>query len=192
MSNAEPTGFDPFPVLRTSRLLLRDLRPEDAAPIFAMRSDPRNTLFIRRPLQQEITEAENLVAAVRKLYEDRTALAWAAILRDGNSIIGTCGLRNIDHVHRRAEIGGELLPQYWGKGIAPEAVYAILDHAFGPMNLHSVEARVLPGNRSAIALIESMGFQQEALFRDYFFYEDRFHDLAVYSLLAKNRAPKIS
>lgn len=174
--------FESFPVLKTSRLTLRSLTPADAPAIFGMRSSGLVATWIPRKLMEEKNAAEKLITRTTDAYRNKQGIAWAAVLRDEGDIIGTCGFNRIELQHARAEIGGEMNPAYWGKRLPPEAVKAIIDFGFNVMNLHSIEARVLPGNRSAIALIDLLGFEKEAHFRDYFFYEESFHDLAVYSL----------
>ena len=175
--------FETFPVLKTPRLTLRSLTPDDAAAIYAMRSSRLVSTYISRPLMEDMVLAEGLITRTCDAYKNNQGIAWAAVLRDEGEIIGTCGFNRIEHQHARAEIGGEMNPAYWGKRLPPEAVKAIIDFGFQVMNLHSIEAKVNPGNRSAIALMELLGFKKEAHFRDYYFYQEKFHDLAVYSLL---------
>lgn len=177
--------FDTFPILKTERLTLREIRIEDAKEILAMRSNGNTNRFISRPLMEEITEAEQLIGRVQSMYETRQAIAWAGLLRDSGTIIGTCGLINIDLPNLRAEIGGELNVQFWGKHIAVEAVKAIVGFGFGEFGLHAIEAKVSPANRGAIFLLEQLGFEKEAHFRDRVYYDGRFSDLAVYTAFAR-------
>jgi len=51
------------------------------------------------------------------------------------------------------------------------------------MQLNSIEAKVNPANRGAIYLLEELGFIREGYFRNYGFYNNSFHDLAIYSKL---------
>ena len=173
--------FDNFPVLKTERLTLRDIRTEDAREILAMRANGNVNRFIARPPMEEITQAEALVGRVQQAWKDRQSIAWAGLLRDSGTIIGTCGLTNIDLPNLHAEIGGELNVQFWGKHLALEAVKAIVDFGFGTFGLHTIEAKVSPDNRGAIFLLEQLGFEKEAHFRDRVYYNGSFSDLAVYT-----------
>lgn len=177
--------FDTFPILKTERLTLRDIRLEDAGEILSMRANGNVNRFIARPQMEEITQAKELVGRVRQAYEDRKAIAWAGLLRDSGAIIGTCGFNNIDLPNLHAEIGGELNVQFWGKHIAAEAVKAIVDFGFGTFGLHTIEAKVSPENRGAIFLLEQLGFEKEAHFKDRVYYDGSFSDLAVYTAVAR-------
>lgn len=178
--------FEQFPLLKTNRLTLREIRPSDARAIYEMRSNGRVNQFIARPnMQQEIdalTIAERTIAA----YLNKQAIGWAGILRDSEEIIGTCGFNSIDVINLRAEIGGEMATAYWGKNIAIEAVKAILAFGLYEMNLHTIEAKVMPNNRSAIFVLEQLGFVKEAHYKDRICFNETFIDMAVYTLISGN------
>lgn len=178
--------FTTFPVITTPRLTLRDIRITDAPPIFEMRSSGRVNQFISREPMKSVQDAEALIEKTRKAYADKLAIGWAGILRDQNEIIGTCGYNQIDFLNNRAEIGGELSVDYWGKHIAMEAVCGIIAFGLKEMELHTIEAKVSPGNRGAIYLLESMGFNKEAHFKDRIYFNQQYYDMAVYTLINGN------
>ncbi|MES2655544.1 MAG: GNAT family protein [Bacteroidota bacterium] len=178
--------FDKFPVLKTKRLTLREIRKEDAKRIYDMRSNGRVNAFIARPEMDKHEDALRLAERTIEAYNNKQAIGWAGILRDSNEIIGTCGFNSIDRLNLRAEIGGEMATEYWGKHIAIEAVIAIIQFGLEEMNLHSIEAKVSPDNRGAIALMEQIGFKKEAHYKDRIYFKERFSDMAVFTLLKGN------
>lgn len=178
--------FEEFPVLKTSRLLLRDIRVSDAGQIFNMRSSGRVNQFIARNNMDDINASVQLAEKTILAFQNRQAIGWAGILRDNNDIIGTCGFNQIDFTNLRAEIGGELSVDYWGKNIALEAVITIIQFGLETMNLHSIEAKVSPENKGAIFLLEHIGFKKEAHFADRIFFNQKFSDMAVYTLIKGN------
>ena len=175
--------FEEFPLLNTPRLQLRDIRLQDAEAIFAMRANGRVNQFIARPTMQDLANAQALVERTRNAYAQGAAIGWAGVLRDGHTIIGTCGFNSIEPQNQHAEIGGEMATEYWGKGIAQEAVQAILRFGITTMGLHTIEAKVNPNNRGAIHVLESLGFQKEAHFKERIQFEGKFWDMAVYTLM---------
>lgn len=175
--------FEQFPVLRSTRLLLREIRTEDAPRIYDMRSNGHVNRFIARPAMDQEEKAKVLAEKTRQAYDQKQAIGWAGILRKNESIIGTCGYNSIDFLNRRAEIGGELSVEFWGKNIAIEAVSLILEFGLHTFGLHTIEAKVSPDNRGAIYLMEQLGFRKEAHYRDRILFQDRFLDMAVYTLI---------
>jgi [ribosomal protein S5]-alanine N-acetyltransferase len=174
--------FEIFPVLKTKRLVLKPIELTDAQAIFEMRANKHVNEFIARPKMETVEAAQSLVEATRKKYAEKQAIAWAGILRDYNKIIGTCGFNNFDFANKHAEIGGEMATDYWGKGIAQEAFEAIIKFGQNELDLQTIEAKVSPKNRSAIALLTSYGFIKEAHFKNRIFFEGQFLDMAVYTL----------
>jgi len=176
------SAFRVFPVLETRRITMRKIKPSDAETIFEMRSNGRMNQFVLREDMTAISDAGTLVNKVTDAYRNKTGLGWAGVYKENDQLIGTCGFNRIDHQNNRAEIGGEMAVDFWGKYLALEALDAILDYGFAKMKLHSVEARVISSNRSAIHVLKQLGFEREAYFRDRVFFNDEYHDLAVYTL----------
>lgn len=179
--------FEEFPVLKTQRLTLREIRSEDAKQIFEMRSNGRVNQFIPRHNMMQEEDALQLAEKTIQAFKNKQAIGWAGILRDNNEIIGTCGFNQIDFYNLRAEIGGEMATEFWGKNIAVEAVLAIIKFGFEKLNLHAIEAKVSPENRGAIHVLEQIGFKKEAHYKDRIFFNDRFSDMAVYTLFEGNQ-----
>ncbi|MBK7985586.1 MAG: GNAT family N-acetyltransferase [Ignavibacteria bacterium] len=180
--------FDNFPILKSDRLLLRNIKLSDATKIFEMRSNGRVNQFITRDNMNEIEDAIKLVQKTILSYQSRQAIGWAGVLRDGADIIGTCGFNSIDYANLRAEIGGELSVDYWGKNIALEAVMIIVKFGLDIMNLHTIEAKVSPENKGVIVLLQKIGFKKEAHYVDRIFYNNKFYDITVYTLVKGNES----
>jgi [ribosomal protein S5]-alanine N-acetyltransferase len=86
----------------------------------------------------------------------------------------------------RTEIGFELSKEQWGKGIALEAVEAIINYGYEHMNFQRIEALIEPPNRASQKLVEKLGFIREGLLRNYEFTNGKFDDLYMYSLLKQD------
>lgn len=179
------TVFNQFPVIQTERLLLRQIELNDAVEIMHMRQSNRVNQFIARNSLTGLEAAEELVKKTSDAFEAKAGIGWAGILRDGSKIIGTCGFNRIDYQNNRAEIGGELSVDYWGKNIALEAVKAIVSFGFEKMNLHTIEAVVSPANRGAIYLLESLGFEKEAHFKERVYFDGTYSDMTVYTIFSR-------
>jgi len=175
--------FNSFPEIRTERLTLREIKITDAATIYKMRSSGRINQFIARENMLALDDSIELIHRTMQLFNNKQGIGWAGVLRDGNEIIGTCGFNSIDFANLRAEIGGELAVDFWGKKIADEAVKAIIDFGFSVLNLHTIEAKVSPNNRGAVYLLEKLGFQKEAHYKDRILFNGEFQDMAVYTII---------
>jgi hypothetical protein len=73
------------------------------------------------------------VAYLRDIHrhaEAGTLFQWGIARREDDLVIGTCTLFRIDKEHRRCELGYILRRDHWGRGLAHEALTAVVDHAF--------------------------------------------------------------
>lgn len=82
-----------------------------------------------------------------------------------------CGQLTIGNVvHgalRSAWIGYWVPKSATGGGVATGALALGLDHCFGPVGLHRVEATVRPENAASRAVLAKVGFREEGLLRRY-------------------------
>lgn len=174
--------FNRFPEIRTERLLLREINEKDGNAIFKMRSNGRVNRFIPRWAMDEPKSGKELAKKTAEAFYRREVIGWAGVLRGEGAIIGTCGFNSIDYQNLRAEIGGELDVDFWGKHIALEAVNAIVRFGFDTFGLQSIEAKVSPQNRGAVHLLEHLGFEKEAHYKNRVYFNGHFSDMAVYTL----------
>ncbi len=178
-------NFNPFPLLTTSRLVLRQITHKDATALFELRADEKVMEYIDKPRATEIGDAIALIEKVMDALTYNEGITWAICTADDLTMIGTIGFWRFRKEHYRAEIGYLLKPAYHGKGIMFEALQAVITFGFETLHLHSIEAIVNPANKSSIGILEKNGFAREAYFTEDYFYEGKFLDSAVYSLLEK-------
>ena len=178
-------NFNPFPVLATERLVLRRAAASDVKEIFALRSDISIMKYIPRPLVTNLDEALEHINNIDAKIESKEGINWGITLKGDDTLIGIIGFYRINAENYRAEIGYILHPSQSGKGLISEAVKKLVTYGFNTMNLHSIEAVIAPENVASAKVLEKNGFVQEGLFKENQYFEGRFLDSAVYSLLGK-------
>jgi [ribosomal protein S5]-alanine N-acetyltransferase len=179
-------NFNPFPVIHTKRLTLRSFNKNDANDLFKLRSDKNVMQFIDRPMAATVKDAAEHINKIQEFLKNNLGITWAICIDNNKKLIGTIGLWRIIHEHYRAEIGYMLHTDFHAKGIMHEAMKPVLDYGFNVMNLHSVEANVNPDNNASIKLLKKNGFIREAYFKENYFYNGKFLDTMIYSLLVQN------
>ena len=176
-------NLNPFPVLFTERLTLREIAKEDAEEIFFLRSDRQVLEFLDRTPATAVDEAIQWIKMINESTKTNEVVTWAISLKNETKLIGTITFWNIKKEHYRAEIGYALHPGYQGKGLMQEAISCVLDYGFKTLRLHSVEVNVNPRNISSIKLLERNNFIREAYHKENYYYDGKFLDSAIYSLI---------
>jgi len=182
-------SFDPFPVLETPRLVLRQLFPEDVDAIFRNGSDPLVNRYLGRDPDVSIEVSRYRLQLVFDALKDHTGIRWGITRRDDPTLMGTVGFWKWNKASFYAEIGYEIGPAYWNKGYMTEAIRAALAFGFEHMDLHRVEANIDPENRASRRTVEKLGFVHEATLRQNWFYQGQFTDSVIYGLLKHEFKP---
>ncbi len=172
-----------FPIIETSRLVLRDIQARDARQFFDLRSDEEVMKYMDSEPCRVIEEAKKMIDSSIETYTKEKGIIWAITFKNSDILIGYAGFWKWIKEHFRAELAYALPPAYWGKGIMGEALGAILGFGFDKMNLHRIEADVNPGNIPSIKLLEKLNFKREAYFKENRFFRGKFCDSAIYALL---------
>lgn len=178
-------AFSAFPILETARLRLRAIGEGDADDMFRIMSDPQVIRYFGMLPMTAREQALQRAQWSQEAFAEREGIRWAIVERASGRFLGTCGFWRIIKEHHRAEIGYELAPADWGRGVMTEALGAALDFGFLVMGLHSVEAQIHPDNGGSRRVLEKLGFEREGYFRENFYdpVEGRYTDTVVYSLL---------
>ncbi|HXS05638.1 MAG TPA: GNAT family N-acetyltransferase [Rhizomicrobium sp.] len=168
-------------ILKTERLRLLPLAAADATALFAILSDPEAMQFWHSPPLARLSIAAEIIAGQLAAMVDGHFLYWTVWLAE--DAIGSIDLSNLDFMHHRGEIGFLFRRDQWGKGYAREAVGAVIDHAFGPLKLERLEARMLAPNRGAKKLVQRLGFLPEGRLAGHVLRQGRRYDVDVFGRL---------
>lgn len=180
-----------LPTLTGARTRLRSLRaePGDLQALLDLYSQPQVVRFLGLPLMRTLEDAGALVAQIDACVEARTLFQWGVERADAPGVIGHCTLSSLDWQNRRAEVGFSLHPAQQGRGLATDAVRALVDHAFDDLDLHRLEADVDPRNEASLRLLERVGFAREGYMPERHLIEGEWQDTVFLGLLRASRAP---
>lgn len=171
-----------FPELATARLRLRAFRMDDVEAMHACYGDAGAMRFWNRPAHRRRSETERVVRR-SMAFRPARRLVWAVAEAGSDRCIGMVNYHNADRRQRSADIGYMIQPAQHGRGIATEAVRALIDHCFGVARFHRVQAVIDPENAASRRLVERFGFRCEGILRETLFLGGAWRDDCVYGLL---------
>ena len=169
--------------LISARLVLRRFGVGDAAAFAAYRADPD----VARYQGWDGCSLDEALTFIRRQRRQPPGRAgrWtqiALVVRDGDALAGDCGLL-IHADGRQATIGITLARPYQGRGLATEALTLLLDHLFGSMAVHRVQAEVDPRNHRSWVLLERLGMRREGHQRQSTWFKGEWADEYLYAVL---------
>jgi len=132
-------------IIETSRLILREFRPDDANALARVIGDPEAMRFYPTPFDRAGVEA--WIARNIRRYREHGHGLWAMIYKDSDELIGDCGLtvQNVDAVDE-IEIGYHVRRDLWGQGLASEAARACRDYGFARLPAERLISLIRPEN----------------------------------------------
>jgi RimJ/RimL family protein N-acetyltransferase len=183
---------DSFPgALTTDRLRLRLHRPQDAPALHGIyaREDVARYL-LDGPWTADDAE-RHVTERAGKDGLDGASGALAVVVEYDGRVVGDVQLWWTDPGRRIAEIGWVLDPAYGGRGLAREAVAAVLDLAFGAYRAHRVAAQMDARNGASARLAAAVGMVDEAHLRQDWWSKGEWTDTVIYGMLSEDRRPPV-
>ena len=180
-----------FTQIQTARLLVRRFQDGDLPAFLEYRNDP----VVARYQSWDVIPEPNGLAMIQeqKRIEPGVPGQWfqfAIELKETGQLAGDCGLCVLVQDARQAQLGITLARPYQGKGLAAEAVSAVLDYAFINLDLHRVVATVDAENARSAALMERVGLRREGHFMKNAWFKGHWSDEYLYAVLQAEWLPR--
>jgi RimJ/RimL family protein N-acetyltransferase len=171
-------------IAQTVRLELREFQKADWKETHEYASDPQVVHFMSwGPNTEEETRAFIERSIAYQKEKPRVKYSLAIVIRDGNRLIGGCGLYESNFESREGWIGYCLNRQFWGQGYATEAARALLKFGFTDFNLHRIFATCDPANTASAHVMEKIGMQYEGHLRENTTSKGAWRDSLLYAIL---------
>lgn len=156
-----------YPVLETSRTILRELTLDDAESVYKHFSDRNVTQFMDIEPCKNVDEAKEII----NFHIEDTGCRWGLFNKTDDNLIGTCGFHCwVKGNDSKAEIGFDLAKSYWGQGLMQEALVPVITFGFDVMKLHMIYATVEEENERSQRLLEKLNFIRETELKDNLIY----------------------
>jgi ribosomal-protein-alanine N-acetyltransferase len=179
----------PSPTLETARLRLRPFADADAAALFGLHSNAQVLRYWDAPPWSEPERAHRFIAACGQMAEEGTGARLAVDRGSDGAFVGWCGLTRWNPDHRSASLGYCFAEAAWGHGYATEAAAALLEWAYGALDLNRVQAETDTRNLASARVLEKLGFVREGTLREDCVVNGDVSDSWVYGLLRREWQP---
>lgn len=158
MTSPRSLDFASQPVIRTPRLTLRKLKPEDQYRIASAMQDVR---VVRMLTSVPVPYASDDALDWIRSWESGEINGWAyAITFDGGALEGCITIEWREAGERTGwHLGYWLAPDHWGEGFMTEAVGAIVERFFARMMGETLYAGAIADNPASLKVQDKLGFQ---------------------------------
>ncbi len=143
--------------LETERLLLRPWTEADLEDFYEYASVPGVGEMAGWRHHQDISESR---AILQMFIDHKKTLALE--LKESGKVIGSLGIENVhpdpEPEKQGRELGYVLSKAYWGRGLMPEAVRAVIDYCFEVLHYDFLTCGHFVQNIQSRRVIEKCGF----------------------------------
>lgn len=170
------------PTLNTERLLLRRMEITDLPNLmkYASNKNVSDKVF-GYPFPYLEEDAIARINTVIEGFKNKNRFIFTITQKDENELIGEIGMR-LETEHNKAEIGYWIAEPYWGKGIATEAVEAVLKFGFEELKLNKIFATCFDGNDVSGKVLEKNRMILEGELIQEYFFKGEYRDCLQYRM----------
>ncbi|MGB1211670.1 MAG: GNAT family N-acetyltransferase [Lacinutrix venerupis] len=152
--------------LESKRLILRSTNMDDVELVYALRSNAIVRKYIMQPLYKTQEEAVIHIKNLLIYLKENKSISWTIINKKTNQKLGSICLWNLSEDRKTAEVGYDLLPEYFNKGYMSEALQEVISFGFNKLRLKAIEAFTHTENKASKKLLLANGFTQDSKRKD--------------------------
>lgn len=146
-------------MLNTERLVLRAWKASDAPSLYQYAKDPRVGPIAGWPAHTSVEQSLEIIQTVFSHPE-----VYAVTSRENDIAIGLVGLligkdSNFEIANDEAEVAYWIGVPFWGLGLIPEAVKALMRHAFEDLGLSALWCGYFAENEQSFKAQAKCGFK---------------------------------
>ncbi len=177
--------------IETHRLVLRQYRIEDAEDVFNnWASDPEVTRYLTWPTHSDVSITQKVINSWIPYYEDGGYFNWVLEWKESGKAIGSITVVKLNEETEAADIGYCLSREFWGRGIMPEALRAVMDYLFDIVGVNRIAAYHDARNPKSGRVMEKAGMKLDGILRANGKNNQGICDEVWYSALRDDRKPK--
>jgi len=154
--------------IETPRLLMRTYQLPDASvltEIFRKERDRLRDDFPSRASLVTEAEVETFFFYTMRQWRARTAVYFSLWTKVSPTYVGEVGIKEIVWTIPKADLSYFLTKEAEGKGLATEAVRALVHLAFDALHIHKLQIRCAVENVRSQRVAERCGFLREGVLR---------------------------
>ena len=157
-------------ILEGKKIILRQIELSDCTERYVeWLNDPEVNQYLETKwVEQNLETVKDFVRAQR---ENDDSILWAIISKENLTHIGNIKIGPINKYHHHADISyfiGE--KDYWGKGIATEAIQLVTEYGLNELKLHKLEAGTYEDAIGSQKALEKNGYVKEGVFVEHVYF----------------------
>ena len=152
--------FDAIPFLESGRIVLKRLDQSDYEDLYRLAHSSQVYRFLPTFLYEQ--KYDDIHRVIDGLYteciEKKESIILGIFLKDGMVFCGLAEMYGYKESIHKISIGYRLLEEFWGHGIASEAVGLLVDHLYSATDVEIITASTMIENKASERVLQKNGF----------------------------------
>ncbi|ENQ3076899.1 GNAT family N-acetyltransferase [Bacillus sp. WLY-B-L8] len=180
--------FEEFPVLESQNLVLKKIEEVHLQELYAIYNNDKVFEYCGIIPKHNIKTVSKMIQHFERDYDKQSRIKWGIFQKNKSDIlVGIVEALDFNRKVNMATIGYFLAEEYWGKGIASEAVQTVVKFLFEDVHINRIQAEVMPANDISKKVLLKNGFMKEGLLRQATLWSGKgIVDLEIYSVLQED------
>lgn len=149
--------------IQTDRLLIREMRLDDAEQMYKMESDPDTHTYLGNKPYTSAEQCRQYILQTQQQYMEDGVSRWAITLKSTGDFIGRTGfklMRNrINGYVNYYDFGFRIMKKYWKQGYGYESAMGVLEYSLDELHRKNVHAMTDVANTGARHILQKTGFK---------------------------------
>lgn len=165
--------------LESERIYLRPFEEGDESFFTKWYNDKETRAKIGEIMPTSKRQAEEIINRT-----GRDSVWFAVVRKDNNTVIGETGLLRMFPAWRTTDLT-IIIPgkENQGKGYGTETINLLMDYAFGYLSYNRISIGVVDFNKSALQFYKKIGFKQEGIQEQGYYYNYKYYDFIMMRIL---------
>ena len=163
--------------LYTERLTLRKMQRSDVSDVYKYASDGRVTRYLLWNPHLTLGDTKRYLSYIERKYKKGEFYDWG--IEYLGHIVGTCGFTSFSIADNSAEIGYVLGSDFWGRGIAAEALKRVIEYGFCELGLNRIEGRFMSENERSLSVMKKCGMSLEGICKSKIYVKGKYRDIGI-------------
>lgn len=174
-----------FPHIAKGKVILRKIVESDIDGLFEIYNNENVFTYIPGEIKKNRDTVQKMIGHFERDFNKRKAIFLGICSAEAPSeIVGVAEMFEYDAKVNMITIGYRLSKRNWGKGIATEAVRAMVDYLVNTAGINRIQAFVMPANENSQKVLQKNSFIKEGIMRQSQYWQGKgVVDLVVYALI---------
>jgi len=180
--------FSQFPLLHSANLTLKEIEVSHVQELFAIYDNAKVFEYCGIIPKHNFQTVQKMIGHFERDYMKKSRIKWGIFERfQHEKLVGIIEAMDFNQKVNMVTIGYYLAEDSWGKGIATEAVELVVKYLLEDVDVHRIQAEVMPLNEPSKKVLLKNGFIKEGLLRQATLWSGKgVVDIEIYGLLKED------